>query len=76
MFASGIVRDLKESSLTQVYYIRSSQAIKIVSVVAKSPAQRRLLWLKISLPLIGDTGNVLKKESITHMDKPASPIAA
>jgi len=34
-----------------------------------------LLWSKISFPLIGATGNVPKKEPITHIDKPASPIA-
>lgn len=41
----------------------------------KRPAQRRLLWSKISFPLMGDIGKVPKKEPIMHISKPAPPIA-
>jgi len=44
-------------------------------VVVASNAQRGLLWLKMSFPLIGAKGKVPKKEPMTHIDRPASPTA-
>ena len=40
-----------------------------------SVAHNLLLWLKMSFPLIGDIGNVPKKDPMTHMSKPAPPTA-
>jgi hypothetical protein len=56
-------------------HIRSSHAAKIISVAMNRPAQRSLLWSKMSFPLIGDTGKVPKKDPMMHISKPAPPIA-
>ena len=37
-------------------------------------AQRALLWLRMSLPLIGAIGNVSKKAPRMHIAKPVPPM--
>ena len=49
--------------------------MKTAKVTMNNATQRALRCLKMSLPLIGGMGNIPKKEPITHIDNPASPMA-